>query len=56
MKRSFNPELLSGICVLVTIGSMVMVTAFLLPVAVHRAPVTSVSAALASSFAPPAVR
>ncbi len=53
VKRSFNLELVSGISVLVTIGSLVMVTVFLLPTAVHRAPVTGVTGALASSFAPP---
>ena len=54
MKRSFNLELLSGISVLITIGSMAMVTVFVLPAAVHRAPVTGASAALTSGWTPPA--
>lgn len=49
MKYSFNLDLLSGISVLVTIGSLMMVTVFLLPAAVHRAP-----AALASGLPTPA--
>jgi hypothetical protein len=47
VKRSFNLELLSGISVLITIGSLMMVTVFVLPAV--RAPVTGVAAAVAWS-------
>ena len=53
--KSFSLELLNGISVLITLASLVMVTGFLLPHAVHSAPSSDAPAALASGSLPPPV-
>jgi hypothetical protein len=52
VKKWFNLELLSGISVLITFASLVMVTAFVLPSPAQRAPVNDGTAALASGALP----
>jgi hypothetical protein len=49
----YNLELLSGISVLVSIASVVLMTVLMLPGVAHRAPLLDVPAAIAPGSPPP---
>ena len=55
MEKRYNLELLSGISVLVSIASVVLMMALMLPGMAHRVPASNASSAIAAGALPPAV-
>jgi hypothetical protein len=55
VEKRYNLELLSGISVLVSIASVVLMMALMLPGMAHRAPASHASSPIAAGVLPPAV-
>jgi len=55
VEKRYNLELLSGISVLVSIASVLLMMALMLPGIAHRAPASNASSAITAVALPPAV-
>ena len=55
MEKRYNLELLSGISVLVSIASVLLMMALMLPGIAHRIPASNASSAIAVGALPPVV-
>jgi hypothetical protein len=55
VEKRYNLELLSGISVLVSIASVLLMMALMLPGIAHRTPASNASSAIAAGALPPVI-